>query len=56
MNLCRGPGEKLHMLKRKPHFSTLEAYEEMPHFIPVDITKNALKLVVREILGSAGPG
>ena len=33
----------------------LEAYEERPVFIPVNITKDAVESVVRKLLGSAGP-
>ena len=44
------------MPERKPHFSTLESYEEMPIFIPVDIMDDMVKLVVRKLSGSAGIG
>ena len=34
----------------------LEAYSKAPIFIPVDITKNVVESVVRNILGGSGPG
>ena len=34
----------------------LEAYDEMPIFIPVDIMDDVVKLVTQKLLGSLGPG
>ena len=42
--------------ERKTHSYTLEEYEEIPVFIPVDITEDVVKLVTQKLLGSASPG
>ena len=50
------------VLKRKyPHkeilsCATLETYEEMPIFIPVDITEEAVELIARKLSGISGTG
>ena len=38
-----------------PSRATLEMYKEMPIFIPIDITEEALEQVARNILGSSVP-
>ena len=45
--------EKIHT--KIPPCSTLEAYDEMPIFIPVEIMEDVVKLVARNLLGSLGP-
>ena len=34
----------------------LESYEEMPIFIPLNITEDLVESVVQKLLGRAGPG
>ena len=46
--------EKIHT--KIPPCSTLEAYYEMPIFIPVEIMEDVVKLVAWKILGASGPG
>ena len=48
--------EGKHTSKNIPSCATLETYEDTPIFIPVDITKEAVELVARKLLGSSGPG
>ena len=43
-----------HPPERKIHCSTLEAYEETPIFILIDITEDVVKLVTQKLLGSQG--
>ena len=38
-----------------PSRATLEMYKEMPIFVPIDITEEALEQVARNILGSSVP-
>ena len=48
--------EGKHQRKNIPSCATLETYEEMPIFIPIDITEEAVELVAHNIFGSSGPG
>ena len=42
--------------KKNPACSTLEAYNKMPIFIPMGITEDVVKSVVRKLSGISGPG
>ena len=48
--------EGKHPSKITPSCATLETYEEMPIFIPVDIMEESVESVARKRLGSSGPG
>ena len=39
-----------------PPCSALEAYNETPIFVPVDITDDVVKSVARKLSGGLGPG
>ena len=43
-----------HLTDRKLHYSTLEAYEETPVFIHINMTEDVVELVVRKRLGTPG--
>ena len=45
-----------HLVERKPHCYTLEAHEETPVFITVDIAEDGVDSVVYKLLGITGPG
>ena len=45
-----------HPHNKIPSCATLETYNETPILIPVDITEDVIKLVVRKLLGSLCPG
>ena len=47
--------EGKHPHKKIPSCSTLDTYDEIPIFIPVEITEDAVKLVARKISGSSSP-
>ena len=48
--------EGKHPHKRKKTHSTLEAYNETPIFIPVDIMEDVIELFSWKISGNLGPG
>ena len=48
--------EVKHTRENIPSCATLETYEEMPIFIPVDNTEEVVKLVVRKLWGDSDPG
>ena len=48
--------ERKHQSETIPSCDTLETYEEMPIFIPINITEEAIELVARNLSGSSGPG
>ena len=43
-----------HLPKRKPHCYTLEAYEETPFLIPMDMTEDVVELVAQKLMGVTG--
>ena len=44
------------MREKIPSYASLEMYEEMPIFIPLNIAEEALKLVTCKLYGCSGPG
>ena len=48
--LAKNPHKKL------PPRSTLEVYDKMDIFIPVDIMEDVVELVAWKLLGGSGPG
>ena len=52
---CIGLGEKT-STRKNPSYSTLETYDKMPIFIPVNITEDAVKLVVQNFSVDSVPG
>ena len=48
--------EGKHPHKKIPSCATLEMYDEIPIFIPVDIMEDAVELVAQKLLGDSIPG
>ena len=43
-------------MHKKPLLCDIKMYDQTSNFIPVNIAKDAVKLVTQNLLGSSGPG